>query len=447
MSIEDLIKELDSNLIVDDIEKKENCIHIDCHKPVNEHKCPCCGYSSSHVHSCYNRTITDLPIQNNEVKLVLSVHKYFCENDMCSFTTFSEDFDFVETRDVRTKRLDSYIKNIGLRGNAMDAIRTLKEMGINISGNTVINIVKKTEIDVNYNAKNIGIDDFSLKKREIYNSIIVDNDNHKKLAIVETREQEDVVKTLLKFPYLETVTRDFSLTYKNSISEAHPNAKQIVDRFHILKNLTDDMCNYLKRTVSDRIKLIKGNDNLSIDEKPILTKRQQNKIDTANRKWEIIKEAKRLYAEDNSKSYIARKLGIGRDTVNKYLKRCKLKKLFFFDLDNIRNEDLKNDIIYYLNQNKELSNLIDIVKEFKIILFSKKPEELIVWIGKAEQLNIDELNSFINLIKSDIEAVKNAIIYDYSNGVTEGFNNKTKVIKRLMYGRCSQELLKIKVLA
>lgn len=111
---------------------------------------------------------------------------------------------------------------------------------------------------------------------------------------------------------METVTRDFSLTYKNSIGEAHPNAKQIVDRFHIIKNLTDDMCNYLKRTVSDRIKLIKDNDNLSIDKKPILTKRQQNKIDTANRKWEIIKEAKRLYAENNSKSCSARKLGIGK---------------------------------------------------------------------------------------------------------------------------------------
>lgn len=128
-----------------------------------------------------------------------------------------------------------------------------------------------------------------------------------------------------------------------------------------------------------------------------------------------------------------------------YLKRCKLKKLFFFDLDNFKNEDLKNDIIYYLNQNKELSNLIYINKEFKTILFSKKPEELNVWITKAEQLNIYELNSFINLFKSDMEAVKNAIIYDYSNGITEGFNNKTKVIKRLMYGRCSQELLKIKV--
>ena len=46
---------------------------------------------------------------------------------------------------------------------------------------------------------------------------------------------------------------------------------------------------------------------------------------------------------------------------------------------------------------------------------------------KAKQLDVIELNSFINLIESDIEAVKNAIIYNFSNGLTEGFNNKTKV--------------------
>ena len=58
-----------------------------------------------------------------------------------------------------------------------------------------------------------------------------------------------------------------------------------------------------------------------------------------------------------------------------------------------------------------------------------------------------ELNSFVNLIESDIDAVKNAIIYNFSNGLTEGFNNKTKVIKRQMYGRCSFDLLRLKILA
>lgn len=44
-------------------------------------------------------------------------------------------------------------------------------------------------------------------------------------------------------------------------------------------------------------------------------------------------------------------------------------------------------------------------------------------------MNVLELDSFINLIKGDIETVENAIIYGYSNGLTEIFNNKTKVIK------------------
>lgn len=130
-----------------------------------------------------------------------------------------------------------------------------------------------------------------------------------------------------------------------------------------------------------------------------------------------------------------------------YLKRSKIKKLFFYNLEDIKNEDLKKDIIFYLNQNKELSEIIDLEREFKTILFSKETEQLELWLEKARHLNIMELNSFVNLIESDIDAVKNAIIYNFSNGLTEGFNNKTKVIKRQMYGRCNFDLLRLKILA
>ena len=78
---------------------------------------------------------------------------------------------------------------------------------------------------------------------------------------------------------------------------------------------------------------------------------------------------------------------------------------------------------------------------------NKDVTKLDEWIEKSKNVDIPEMKKFVNLIESDIDAVKNAIIYDYSNGVTEGFNNKTKVIKREMYGRCSFNLLKIKVLA
>ena len=130
------------------------------------------------------------------------------------------------------------------------------------------------------------------------------------------------------------------------------------------------------------------------------------------------------------------------------LKRSQLKKIIFVDkIEDIKKDDVRLAIALYLKQNEEFSNLIDILKEFKVILFAKDPSKLGPWIDKAKALNILELTKFTNLVESDIDAVKNAIIYDYSNGLTEGINNKTKVIKREMYGRCSVDLLKVKVLA
>ena len=65
---------------------------------------------------------------------------------------------------------------------------------------------------------------------------------------------------------------------------------------------------------------------------------------------------------------------------------------------------------------------------------------------KTAGLGIPELDAFINGLKQDVDAVLNAITFDFSNGLAEGTINKIKVIKRIMYGRCSFNLLKCKCL-
>ena len=61
-------------------------------------------------------------------------------------------------------------------------------------------------------------------------------------------------------------------------------------------------------------------------------------------------------------------------------------------------------------------------------------------------LDVQPLNSFINGIERDLTAVKNAIAYEYNNGLAEGKINKLKLIKRTMYGRCQFDLLRNKIL-
>lgn len=324
-----------------------------------------------------------------------------------------------------------------------------------------------------------------------------------------------MVETLKLLTKVKTVTRDFSQTYKNAINEALPKAIQIVDRFHIFKNLTDDLNDYIKRNIADRIKMIDKRGKDGIEEEIILNKRQRNKKESAERKWKVIQEAQKLKNDGMNISEISKKLKISRQTVYnyleqkqplerstnsildayvplikdlilegkkideiyneikkqgykgkqslfhsrlkglrqevrmnvKYLKRSKIKQLLFHNIEEIKDENTRNDLKEYLETNKELNELINMIRIFKEIIFSKKPRRLDKWIRDAKKINVKELNSFVTLIESDIDAVKNAIKYDYSNGLTEGFNNKTKVIKRVMYGRCSFDLLRLKILS
>ena len=70
---------------------------------------------------------------------------------------------------------------------------------------------------------------------------------------------------------------------------------------------------------------------------------------------------------------------------------------------------------------------------------------LYLFIEKYSKSNLKTLKSFANGLKRDINAVENAVAYGYSNGFVEGTNNRLKMIKRTMYGRCSKQLLEAKL--
>jgi transposase len=99
----------------------------------------------------------------------------------------------------------------------------------------------------------ICIDDFALKKRLSYGTIMVDISTHRIVDRIDSREYDEVKKWLQTYPNLQIVSRDGSITYHNAITDAHPNVIQISDRFHILKNLTAYGQDYLKKELGKRV--------------------------------------------------------------------------------------------------------------------------------------------------------------------------------------------------
>lgn len=145
MELQELIQELDKKLKVVKKEIMNDVMYIYCETKKQKTKCKYCGKESESVHSTYTRTISDLPIQNYKVKLIITVKKYFCNNDNCKHTTFAEPLNFVDKNAIRTKRLDEYIKNIGLRTSSIEAEKQITDSHVEISNNTILRLIKKNK--------------------------------------------------------------------------------------------------------------------------------------------------------------------------------------------------------------------------------------------------------------------------------------------------------------
>jgi len=99
----------------------------------------------------------------------------------------------------------------------------------------------------------VCIDDFALKKRQRYGTVMVDVETRKIVDMIESREADDVARWLKNFPNIRQVSRDGSRQYATAITKALPDAMQISDRFHIIKNLNECARDIYNRLFPGRI--------------------------------------------------------------------------------------------------------------------------------------------------------------------------------------------------
>ena len=94
------------------------------------------------------------------------------------------------------------------------------------------------------------------------------------------------------------------------------------------------------------------------------------------------------------------------------------------------------------NQHLDFNTGISLAMDFADLVRRKQPDKLAQWLEKAESSKIRALTGFATKLKGDLDAVRNGITHQWSNGQVEGQVNRLKMLKRQMYGRASHELLK-----
>ncbi|MFL5702414.1 MAG: transposase family protein [Ktedonobacteraceae bacterium] len=97
---------LPEGLEVERIELQGNLLAVAIVSVLPSSRCPLCSQASSQVHSWYQRTLRDVPCAGRQVIFHLSVRKFFCRNQDCARTIFTERLPtFVEPWAQVTRRL------------------------------------------------------------------------------------------------------------------------------------------------------------------------------------------------------------------------------------------------------------------------------------------------------------------------------------------------------
>ena len=96
-------------------------------------------------------------------------------------------------------------------------------------------------------------------------------------------------------------------------------------------------------------------------------------------------------------------------------------------------------------EDEQLDETVGLAREFTDLINLRKSNDLVGWINKAKSARALPLRRFAISLDGDLEAVRAALDYEWSNGPTEGHINRLKMVKRQMYGRANLDLLTIRV--
>ena len=287
--------------------------------------CPACGCYSTRIHSHYQRTLQDLPWQGNAVRFLLTVSKFFCDNKDCPRKIFAQRVDGVARRYQRkTTRLDDLLRRLMWQIGAAEAARIARLIGLTLSPDAALYRFKRSACPQSPNRapEALGIDDFAFRRGHSYGTILIDLKTRTRVDLLPDRERASVEKWLREHPGAKIVSRDRSAVYADAIREAAPEAVQVADRFHLLKNLMETLQQQVGKAASAIREVLLPRSLPQEDPGPVPPSRRQERTRAQSRqqRFENWQRAHALFGQGYAKKEVARLMDVNVRTVRSYLR-------------------------------------------------------------------------------------------------------------------------------
>jgi transposase len=351
--------------------------------------CPQCGTCCSRVKESRSRCLRDLPILEHPVMLWLHLRRFECPD--CRHRPWERSETFGE-RTKWTQRLYHQVRAEFLRGCPGNELA--RRYGL--SARTVFRWTFERSRGGRPRklGRAIGIDEYARRKGHRYNTLIVDLDSGQPIATFKGRRAEEVIAWFNSRPQaerdrVEVVVLDMSKTFFAAIKAVFGDQVQVIDRFHVVQQAVSALDEVLRSV--------------------------QKQLDP--------EEAKELK---------------------------KLRTRWLKSADQLQVDAL---IAHYEWRRRfpQLRETIDWVQDLRTWFDRKyeKParEALLKLIERASQSVQEPLQRIAGTLTRWGEPIVRYIRNRYTNGLTEGFNNKIKLIQRMAYGLRNEHNRRKRILA
>jgi transposase len=290
-------------------------------------RCPVCGTRSERVHSQYTRQVADLPWGGVAVRLRLHVRRFFCDQPTCRRAIFTERLPGVVAPYARrTVRLSKLVELVGFLLGGSAGTRLLQHLAPGAllgSRDLVLRSIRRATLPLPPPVQVLSVDDFALRRgaTSTYATILLDLERRRVVDLLPERSDVAVARWVRRHPEVRVVSRDRGGDYAVGAALGAPHAEQIADRFHLLVNAGEVLDRCLTRHHARlREAALRSAPTEAVPRAPKSAADARRKQERHAAREQHFQQVVALTQHGVSAHQIARRLGIARATVAKFLR-------------------------------------------------------------------------------------------------------------------------------
>uniref|UniRef100_UPI003975E1AC ISL3 family transposase n=1 Tax=Rhodococcus rhodochrous TaxID=1829 RepID=UPI003975E1AC len=297
--------------------------------------CPECECVSRRIHSRYDRTLADAAVGNRPSCLILRVRRFLCPSTECTRRTFAEQVEgLTSAYSRRTPLLRGILERIGLALAGRAGARLAASLGVHVGRSTLLRLVRTLPDPSPNTVEVLGVDDFALRRRHRYGTVLVDMSTHRPVDVLPDRRADTVAEWLSTHPGARVICRDRAGAYAEAARAGAPDAIEVADRWHLWHNLAEAV----EKTVAAHHRCLQSPITPEPDVNRTAVEKQQQAADemiAARQKNALLTErTERRFADVTALkgqglpiSAICRELGLARNTVRRFYRAADVTEL------------------------------------------------------------------------------------------------------------------------